>query len=47
VKLEASQQTFVREGEALRVQKVPRFTLPEQRGEGRFLDSPLFDSIVF
>jgi hypothetical protein len=47
VKLEASEQTFVRGEEKLRVTRVPRLTPPDLAREGRFLDSPLLDRIVF
>ncbi|MES1244170.1 MAG: hypothetical protein ABUT39_21375 [Acidobacteriota bacterium] len=47
VRLEQSQQTFARREGKLRVVTVKRFTLPDQRAEGRFNDSPLFDKIVF
>ena len=47
LKLEADMQTFVRGAERLRSTRVSRLTLPEPAGEGRFLDSPLFDPIVF
>jgi hypothetical protein len=47
VAVKASQQLFVRKRGKLEAETVPRFTLPGQRGEGRFNDSPLFDPIVF
>jgi hypothetical protein len=43
--LEREQQTFVRQGEKLRVTKAKKLTLPEP--EARFNDSPLFDRIAF
>jgi hypothetical protein len=47
IRLEANEQTFVYGQAKLSKRQTPRLLVPTLEGEGRFLDSPLFDSIVF